>query len=590
MDIFNNILLNKKKIKEKLLSSRDNFLEKKVAILTGSTIDLLKDTLEIYLLYHGIKPTFYISEYNKYYEDAVFDNPTLDEFKPDIVYIFTTFRNINVDLDINFNKEEIDSLLENEFSKYKNIWVSIINKYNPVIIQNNFEYPNFRLLGNNDIVNPHGLSNFINKLNNKFYEYAENNNIHILDINYISADFGLSKWHNNKLYALYKIPCDIEAIPHIAFNVANIIKSVYGKNKKLLALDLDNTLWGGVVSEDGLNGIEIGKETAIGELYYDFQNYLKKLKSIGVLLSIVSKNDENIALDAIEKSDGVLKKDDFVDIKANWQPKNENIRALSEELNLGLDSFVFIDDNPMERDIVKTSFNQVEVPDVKDVDEYINAIDKAGFFENIIITKEDLEKTKNYQKNLAINEFKSNFKNYDDYLDSLDMKATILPFEEKYFDRISQLSNKSNQFNLTTKRYSVEDIKNIASDKNHITLYGKLDDKFGENGIVSLIIGKIIDTANGKELNIDLLLMSCRVLKRDMEYAMMDELVRLCIEKNIDIINGFYYKTEKNNMVSDLYEKYGYDIIKNEDSEKIYRLTNLKNYKNKNKHILVNKF
>ena len=590
MNIFDNILLNKKKIKEKLLSSRDNFLEKKVAILTGSTIDLLKDTLEIYLLYHGIKPTFYISEYNKYYEDAVFENLALDEFKPDIVYIFTTFRNINVDIDINFSKEEIDSLLENEYNKYKNIWESLIKKYNPVIIQNNFEYPNFRLLGNNDIVNVHGLSNFINKLNYKFYEYAEENNIHILDINYIASDFGLSKWHNNKLYALYKIPCDIEAIPQIAFNAANIIKSVYGKNKKLLALDLDNTLWAGVVSEDGLNGIEIGKETAIGELYYDFQNYIKKLKSIGVLLSIVSKNDEDVALEAIEKSDGVLKKDDFVDIKANWQPKNENIKKISEELNLGIDSFVFIDDNPMERDIVKTSFNQIEVPDIKDVDEYINAIDKAGFFENTIITKEDLEKTKNYQKNLAINEYKSNITNYDDYLDSLDMKAIILPFEEKYFDRISQLSNKSNQFNLTTKRYSVEDIKNIASDKNHITLYGKLDDKFGENGIVSLIIGKIIDTANGKELNIDLLLMSCRVLKRDMEYAMMDELVRLCIEKNIDIINGFYYKTEKNNMVSDLYEKYGYDIIKNEDNEKIYRLTNLKNYQNKNKHILVNKF
>ena len=590
MNIFDNILLNKKKIKEKLLSKRFDFLEKKVAILTGSTIDLLKDTLEIYLLYHGIKPTFYISEYNKYYEDAVFENLTLDEFKPDIVYIFTTFRNINIDIDINLSKDEIDSLLENEFNKYKNIWESIIKKYNPVIIQNNFEYPNYRLLGNNDIVNVHGLSNFINKLNNKFYEYAENNNIHILDINYIASDFGLSKWHNNKLYALYKIPCNIEAIPYIAFNAANIIKSIYGKNKKLLALDLDNTLWGGVVSEDGINGIEIGKETAIGELYYDFQNYIKKLKSIGVLLSIVSKNDEDIAIDAIQKSDGVLKKDDFVDIKANWQPKNENINKISEELNLGIDSFVFIDDNPMERDIVKTSFSQVEVPDVKDVDEYISAIDKAGFFENTIITKEDLDKTKNYQKNIAINEFKSNFKNYDDYLDSLDMKATILPFEEKYFDRISQLSNKSNQFNLTTKRYSVEDIKNITNDKNHITLYGKLDDKFGENGIVSLIIGKIVDTANGKELNIDLLLMSCRVLKRDMEYAMMDELVRLCNEKNIISINGFYYKTDKNNMVSDLYEKYGYDIIKNDDNEKIYKLSNLKNYKNKNKHILVNKF
>ena len=584
MDLFENIILNKKKIKNKLLESRSVFLEKRVAILAGSTIDVLKDTLEIYLLSYGIKPVFYLSHYNKYYEDAVFGNDELDKFKPEIVYVFTSFRNIKVDIGFSFDDAAVDKILDDEFIKYKNIWDNLKEKYDPVIIQNNFEYPNFRLLGNNDVVNIHGLSNFIMRLNDKFYNYAYKNNIHILDLNYISADYGLSKWHNNKLYALYKIPCDIEALPKVAFNVANIIKSIYGKNKKVLALDLDNTLWGGVVSEDGVSGIEVGKETAIGELYYDFQEYLKKLKYIGVLLTVVSKNDENIALDAIENSDGALKKDDFVSIKANWDPKSDNIFNLSKELNLGIDSFVFIDDNPMERDIVNTNLKDVEVPHIKDVDTYISAIDKAGFFENTIITKEDLDKTKNYKKNLLINQEKNNFTNYDDYLDSLLMKATILPFEEKYFDRISQLSNKSNQFNLTTKRYSVEDIKKISSDKNYITLYGKLDDKFGENGIVSLIIGKI----NGNTLDIELLLMSCRVLKRDMEYAMMDELINTCISKDIDCINGYYYKTEKNSMVSDLYDKFGYDLIEKNDMNKKYKISNLKNYKNHNKHIKVN--
>ena len=604
------IIKKKKQLKRELLESGRKFLDVKIAILAGSTVNELKDILELFLLNQGIKPDFYLSEYNKYYEDAVFENQELENFAPDIVYVFTTFRNVNHNFDLSCDESEINSKLDAEYAKYKSIWESIERKYNAIIIQNNFEYPNYRLLGNKDISDVHGLSNFLMSLNEKFYEFARaSKNFYICDINYISSNYGLSKWHSEKLYALYKLPCDLFAFPDIAYNIASIVKSIYGKNKKALALDLDNTLWGNVISEDDLDGIEIGPETPVGEIYLNFQKYLKKIKSLGIILNVVSKNDLDIAISGIEKSDGELKKDDFVKIKANWEPKSENIKNLSSELSLGTDSFVFIDDNPMERDIVEKNVPRIAVPDIASVEKYIDVIDKSEFFEVTNITKEDLEKTKQYKANALREESKSNFKNYEEYLKSLDMQAEIRPFESKYYDRISQLSNKSNQFNLTTKRYTVEDIKSVAESDDYITLYGKLIDKFGDNGIVSLIVAHIVrddivgasadvdnivqDEIVGVKLcepapncEIDLLLMSCRVLKRNMEFAMMDDLVRQCIEKGVTKIKGVYLKTEKNAMVKDLYEAFGFTkISEHNNGDAYYELSDLKNYQNKCKVI-----
>ena len=572
------IIKKKKQLKRDLLESGKKFLDVKIAVLAGSTANELKDILELFLLNQGIKPDFYLSEYNKYYEDAVFENAELEKFAPDIVYIFTTFRNINQDFDLSDDEKIVNEKLNNEYEKFKNIWESVEKKYNAIIIQNNFEYPNFRLMGNKDIVDSHGFSNFLMRLNDKFYEQARSKkNFYVCDINYISANYGLSKWHSEKLYALYKLPCDLFAFPDIAYNVASIVKSIYGKNKKALALDLDNTLWGNVISEDGLDGIEIGPETPMGEIYLNFQKYLKKLKSLGIILNVVSKNDMDIALEGIEKSDGVLKKEDFIKIKANWEPKSENIKNLSKELSLGVDAFAFIDDNLMERDIVQQNVPGVAVPEIGSVEKYIDVIDKSEFFEVTNITREDLEKTKQYKENALREESKSKFENYNDYLMSLDMKAEIKPFESKYYDRISQLSNKSNQFNLTTKRYTVEDIKSVAESDDYITLYGKLIDKFGDNGIVSLLIAHIIEPETICE--IDLFLMSCRVLKRDMEFAMMDELVRICKEKGITCIKGSYLKTEKNSMVKDMYESFGFaKVLEDVSGNKYYELGDLQNY------------
>ena len=551
----------------------------------GSTTSNIKLILELFLLDYGIKPNFYESEYNQFWQDAMFDNKELDEFKPDIIYIHTSYRNITNFPEITSDEESINELLNMEFSKFSSMWETLKRKYMCPIIQNNFEYPYYRILGNKDSIDIHGKTNFVIRLNALFSEYARNNeSFYINDINYQSAQFGLDKWSDQFYWHMYKYALSMEAIPTLAFNVANIIKAIYGKNKKGLVLDLDNTLWGGIVGDDGVENIQIGQETSEGQVFQEFQNYLKELKNMGIILNINSKNDEKNAIAGLNHDDCILKPDDFIIIKANWNPKSQNIKEIATELNLGLDSLVFVDDNPAEREIIKQYAPDVETPDIKTPDKYIQILDHSGYFEVINISKDDIKKNEMYKKNIERNKMISSFDNYDDYLKSLNMTSKIEEFIPLYYSRISQLSNKSNQFNLTTKRYSQSDIENIAADKNYITLYGKLVDTFGDNGVVSVVIG---DKRND-ELHIDLWIMSCRVLKRDMEYAMFDSLVKKAKKEKIKKIIGYYYPTMKNGMVKDFYKNIGFNLL-NEDEEgnSTWEYTIPSRYTKKNKFIEV---
>ena len=366
------ILTHIKQIKKQLLLEQHNFVELKIAIFCGSTADLMKDVLELFLLNNNIKPIFYVTNYNKYYEEAVFENNELSKFNPDICYIYTNFRNIHFEFESNIDEETVKNKIDLEKNKYNEIWTNLNKNYKSIIIQNNFEYPNFRLLGNKDIVDYRGFSYYLNQLNNCFYTYASTNkNFYICDINYISSCYGLDKWHNEKYYSLYKIMCDINAIPYISFNVSSIIKSIYGKNKKAIAIDLDNTMWGGIISEDGFENLKIGPETAEGEMYLNFQKYIKFLNKLGILLNIVSKNDEESALIGLEKTDGILKKEDFLIIKSNWDEKDKNIIDIANELKIGIDSFLFIDDNPFERELVKSNLNGIAAPNIEKIENYI---------------------------------------------------------------------------------------------------------------------------------------------------------------------------------------------------------------------------
>ena len=553
------ILKKKKALKRELLqNTQQTFLEKKIAILGGSTTRDIRDILELFLLNYGIRPCFYESEYNQYYADGMFPNPALEEFHPDILYIHTSNRNIEQYPSLEDDRTLVTQKLQAEYERFQALWEHLHAVYGCPVIQNNFEPPLYRLLGNRDASDHRGRWNYIQRLNQMFYEYADmHQDFYIHDICYEAADYGLERWSDPFYWNMYKYAMCVPAIPYTAFQLARIIKSIFGRNKKVLNLDLDNTLWGGVIGDDGPENIEIGQETSLGQTYAEFQDYLKQHKKLGVLLSVNSKNNEETALSGLERADSVLKREDFVVFRANWEPKSHNLYATAEELKLLPESFVFVDDNPAEREIVRQEVPGAAVPEITKVEEYIRVLDRSGFFEVTNFSEDDLKRNEMYLANEQRNRMQKNFSDYGDYLRSLEMKAKIGAFDPAYFSRIAQLTNKSNQFNLTTHRYSQSEIEQIAADPQYLTLCGRLEDKFGDNGVVSIVIGR----KEKDVLQIELWLMSCRVLKRDMEYAMMDTLVKQCRDCGIRQIYGYFYPTAKNAMVKDFYALQGFEKL-----------------------------
>lgn len=586
------ILKKSKKLKRALLEQQTDFLEKRIAVLGGSTTHDIIRILELFLLEQGIRPVFYESEYAQYWQDAMFDNPLLSDFAPELIFIHTTNRNVTDYPSPGDAKERVDELFSDQFSHFQVMWDKLAETYHCPVIQNNFEYPYYRLLGNQDAVYIQGRISFLNRLNEAFYQYARGHeNFYIHDINYLSAAYGLESWSDPLYWHMYKYACCMQAIPDFAHNLSLIIKSIFGKNKKALALDLDNTLWGGIVGDDGPENLEIGQETPMGQAYAEFQTYLKQQKEIGVMLTVNSKNEEENALAGLNHPEGVLKPEDFILIKANWEPKSQNITEIAQELAILPDSLVFVDDNPAEREIVQMQVPGVAVPEIGSPEQYGKILDRSGFFEVTKLSEDDRKRNEMYLANAERKKQQAQFGDYREYLKSLEMKGVIKPFEALYMARIAQLSNKSNQFNLTTRRYTQSEIEAFADDeRQYITRYGKLADRFGDNGVVSVVIGRcgaIEDIALYRQggqavrrestsggnasadqniLHIELWLMSCRVLKRDMEYAMMDSIVEACQNRGIGTIMGYYYPTAKNAMVKEFYGMMGFEKTEETDT------------------------
>jgi FkbH-like protein len=334
-----------------------------------------------------------------------------------------------------------------------------------------------------------------------------------------------------------------------------------------------------------VENIKIGKETPEGEAYTAFQQYCLQLRERGILLAVCSKNSPEIAKQGFDHPESLLRMEHFSAFRVNWEPKHENIKAIASDLNIGLDSLVFVDDNPAEREIVSAQLPMVAVPDVgNDVSNFIRALEQERYFEPVALSAEDLKRASQYEDNARRVQAQGQFASYEDYLDSLEMTAEIAPFRSVYLERITQLINKTNQFNLTTRRYTLSEIERLSGDPGYVTLYGKLMDKFGDNGLVSVIIGR----REGHALHLDLWLMSCRVVKRDMELAMLDSIVAVCRDQGVTEIYGRYIPTPKNGMVSDHYEKLGFRRVDDDtDNQAIWKLDLRNDYIAKNKHIQI---
>ena len=576
------VLRKKRALKKRCLEQRENWLEIRIAVLCGSTVADICDILELFLLNEGIRPQFYQSEFGKYWEDAVFDNPELEHFRPQVIWIHTSTRNINSMPDITDSENHIKDKLKQEEDKLLMMWEQLEKRYGCPIIQNNFERPLYRILGNQDIADEAGGSNFVFRLNDYIYRYKQSHaNFYVHDVDGISSCFGLRSWQEPRYWYLYKYALNINAIPELSYNLFTIVKSLFGKNKKVLALDADNTLWGGVIGDCGAENIELGAETASGQMYLEWQQYIRRLKECGILLAIVSKNEQKSVEEGLEHPSGVLRAKDFAVVRSNWENKDINLQYIAEALNIGLEQIVFIDDNPAERRLVETNLPMVSIVNEDKAERFIQVLDAAGHFESTVLTKEDLKRNDMYRENEKRSRFQETFVDYDDFLKNLQMKAVIKKFEPLYVSRITQLINKTNQFNFTMLRCTEEEVRRIMLDSSYMTLYGQLSDVFGDNGIVSLMIGE----KKNSILHICLFVMSCRVFKRNMEYAMMDAAVVWCMDNQIEKIKGYYIPGAKNQILKEKFAEFGF--VKQDEDENGNSTWELEidHYQNKN-HVI----
>lgn len=549
-------ILRKRHALKRELLAQPNLVPKRIAVLGGSTTSELTAMLELFLLFHGIQPTFYESGYNRYAEDILLDNAKLAAFRPEVVFLHTTWRNVSEYPALMEPVAEVERRVRREAARFEALWEKLHERYGAMVVQNNFDLPPLRPLGNLEAFEPSSRTDFLMRLNAEFAAWARTHSWFVInDIHYLCAQIGLGAWHGGTYWYNFHMAVSPTATVALAQNAAALIKSVYGKSRKCLVLDLDNTLWGGVIGDDGVNNLILGADHAVGEAYLDFQRYVKSLRERGILLAVCSKNDPAIAKEGFGHPDSVLKLEDFSAFHANWEPKPLAMRAIAAALNIGLDSLVFIDDNPVERALMREQLPEVATPEVgSDVARYAEILEAEHYFDVHRIVEDDLKRAANYGENVKRSAQQSEFADYGEFLASLEMKAEIAPFAPVYLERITQLINKTNQFNLTTRRYTFAEVESIAVDPAYLALYGRLADKFGDNGLVSVIIGHIC----GETLEVDLWLMSCRVLNREMELAMFDALIEQCRARGLRTLLGVYIPSRKNAVVADLYSRLGF--------------------------------
>ena len=422
------------------------------------------------------------------------------------------------------------------------------------------------LFGSLDRALPGTARQLIEELNHCITRAALTSDDMLLDVAALAETVGLADWHSPALWNLAKLPFDDAYVPLYADHMLRVIGAMRGKSRRCLVLDLDNTLWGGVVGDDGLEGIKIAQGDATGEAYLSVQQLALSLRERGVVLAVSSKNTDCVARRPFnEHPDMLLKENHFAVFQANWNDKATNIRAIADELSLGLESIVFLDDNPVERELIRQELPEVAVPELdNDPANYARILAAAGYFELIRFSDEDRKRAEMYQDNSRRLELLKQTTDIDSYLRSLEMRIIFSAFDRNTRARVAQLINKSNQFNLTTRRYTEAEVAQIETDPMVMTLHARLIDKFGDNGIICVVICR--QFPQPPSWAIDTWLMSCRVLGRGVEQMVLREIIRRARQRGVGRLVGIYRPTDRNGMVREHYQKLGFSQIEEDTS------------------------
>jgi FkbH-like protein len=532
----------------------------RLALLSSSTVDQLLPGIRVGGLRRSLWVSTYVTDYGQSLQELMDPSSHLHQFKPTVVLIAFDALSFFGTQPLGLTAESASSKLERALDQVQTLWRLSREKLGARIIQQTPLPLYHPLMGHNEQRLPDSPYHLLRVFNARLGVLADEQKVDLLDINSWAAKEGLKEWHDPVLWHKAKQEVSPQAGPMYGELVGRIFAAQLGRSFKCLVLDLDHTLWGGVIGDDGLEGIKLGQGSGVGESFAAFQRFARDLASRGVILAVCSKNDEKTALEPFEKHpEMVLKKTDIAYFAANWNDKASNLRLIAKQLNIGLDSLVFVDDNPYERNQVRGELPMVAVPELpEDPALYPDCLVSAGYFEAVALTAEDVVRSEQYQKNLERDKTQASFTDISEYLKSLDMELIWGPFDPLSLPRVTQLINKTNQFNLTTHRYSEEETQRFSRDSKAVTLRCRLMDRFGDNGIIGIMIA--LEQKDG-DWAVDTWLMSCRVLGRGVEQAMLDLLVQESEKKGVKRLIGQYFPTAKNSMVKNHYADLGFELM-----------------------------
>jgi len=534
-----------------------NFKQIKIAVLGDTSTQFLSKAIRGMGFEKGLDLVIWEADYNQI-ERQIFDpSSEFYEFKPEIVVVFQSSHKLLG----KYNKllpSHYGSLASAELESIENIYTTLTNNLQAKVIYYNYSEIDDSVFGSHANKTASSFLFQLRKLNYELMQYAsKTSDFYLCDLSGIQNRVGKAMFFQPSVYINSEMVLSLDVLPEVASKTVDIVGALNGRIKKCVILDLDNTTWGGIIGEDGMENIQLGI-LGIGKAFSEFQYWIKKLKNRGIIVAVCSKNSEHIAKEPFEKHpDMILQLEDIAVFIANWGNKVDNINQIQSILNIGFDSMVFLDDNPFERNIVRENIPGICVPELpEDPADYLEFLYALNLFETTTFSGEDTERTKLYQIEAKRSMVQQKFTNENDYLGSLNMLSLVEPFNNYNTPRVAQLSHRSNQFNLRTVRYSEADIKMIAKSENHFTFAFTLEDKFGDNGLICVII---LQKENDNTLFIDTWFMSCRVLKRGMEHFVLNTITAFARENGFINLKGEYLPTVKNEMVADHYQNLGFE-------------------------------
>ncbi|MBX9608760.1 MAG: HAD-IIIC family phosphatase [Gammaproteobacteria bacterium] len=550
------------------------FTPVRVAVLGSATLDFMPSELTVAGLRRNLVATAEVAPYDQVVQVALNASTGFLAAGFDFCLLAVDNRWLGLQLPVP-DLEDAERLVAQACAKLQMVSQAIAEAGGPRLILSTIPQPPLPVLGSYDCGMPGSMASLVARINAYIVDLARVTKGYVFDVAGLANEIGTQRWFDEAQWNLYKLPFAHEFNAIYAERLANLVGAIKGKSRKCLVLDLDNTLWAGVIGDDGLEGIKIGQGSAEGEAHLALQRYASMVRQHGIVLAVCSKNDEeNALLPFRHHPDMGLRESDIAVFQANWTDKASNLRAIADALNLGLDSLVFVDDNPAERAHVRAALPGVAVPELgSEPSDYVRLLASARYFESVVFSSEDRARAQSYadeQQRITVMKASGSVA---EYLTSLGMVIGFAPFDHLGIARVAQLINKSNQFNLTTRRYTEAEVSQLAQDPAVFTLQVRLRDSFGDSGMIAVVIARPLDEDGVQLWSLDTWLMSCRVLGRRVEEAMLREIVRRAEAVGVRGLIGHYIPTPKNGMVAEHYDRLGFERVTSvAGSDKIYRL------------------